>query len=493
MWIVIVAPVTLVASATAADEDDGLAFQVIHPPRSAMPCFNPGMGLYVAGGDGLNHRPAPKDAWFWEIADIIYFRATWNDVQPSPGTEGFDAYFEPLFDAYVKKLGKRVAFRVMSEAMHSPHKYATPKWVFDQGVPSVVHRGLHIEDQLDPVFWDDRYVEAACRFARKLADYLDGREGLEWVEVGAIGEWGEMHLARHIPGRWTPDQLEVQRRVHLRGNITARLAVHHRWRNEGVAPCYDSLALDWFVLDEQGRELGHQRLFPATPTTLWKPGEMVEETVRLDLPGDLKAQKLILAVAVVDPERGGSPWQLGIEERDREGRYRVATIEAVPVAPIDTVVHHETFDAPDGLWGEAQGMQTALDPHVGHDSPPAMRVRGRQRGDYNLARWKLKSPLLPGSRYRLTAWLRVTSLDGTCRGPYLKVAVVDGKGQWLTNYNTNRYDLDRLAQWQSLSVVFETSTEVCAGQLAIEKGGRDLAIETDLHLDDIQLELLAAS
>ena len=28
------------------------------------------------------------------------------------------------------------------------------------------------------------------------------------MDIGGIGEWGEMHLGLHIQGRWTPQQLE---------------------------------------------------------------------------------------------------------------------------------------------------------------------------------------------------------------------------------------------------------------------------------------------
>ena len=58
------------------------------------------------------------------------------------------------------------------------------------------------------MFWDDRYLDAHCQFIQRLGKYLDGREGLEFVDIGGIGEWGEMHLGLHIQGRWTPQQLE---------------------------------------------------------------------------------------------------------------------------------------------------------------------------------------------------------------------------------------------------------------------------------------------
>lgn len=190
-----------------AAEPPGLAMRVIEPALTDDILFNPGMGLYLAGGSGLRYQP-PADAWALALCDTVYFRPDWNELESEgPGT-GFQAYFGPIFDFWVKQRGKRVAFRVMSESMHSRSKYVTPAWVFDQGVPGVVHRGLRGQEQLDPVFWDDRYLDAHCQFIQRLGKYLDGREGLEFVDIGGIGEWGEMHLGLHIQGRWTPQQLE---------------------------------------------------------------------------------------------------------------------------------------------------------------------------------------------------------------------------------------------------------------------------------------------
>ena len=141
-------------------------------------------------------------------ADIIYFRPVWADLEEAGPGSGFDAYFQPIFNFWVKKLGKRVAFRVMSESVHSSREYATPKWVFDQGVPAVQHVGLRVKRQWDPVFWNEKYLTLNCQFVARLGEYLDGRDGLEFVDIGSIGEWGEMHLGLHIPGRWTSEQLE---------------------------------------------------------------------------------------------------------------------------------------------------------------------------------------------------------------------------------------------------------------------------------------------
>jgi hypothetical protein len=172
------------------------------PATSDEPLMNPGMGIYC----GATTRAAdiPPDAWFAKYVTIGYARDDWSKVAPdAEGVYRFEEYFGPLFDLWVKQWGKRLAFRFMSENMHSRQKYVTPKWVFDKGVPSVAHKGLYVPEQIDPVFWDERYLAVQERFIADLGKYLDGRPGLEFIDIGCIGEWGEMHLAR-----WTPEQLQ---------------------------------------------------------------------------------------------------------------------------------------------------------------------------------------------------------------------------------------------------------------------------------------------
>jgi hypothetical protein len=65
--------------------DARLPMQQVVPPPSSVPLVNPGMGLYR-----------------------------------------FDEYFGPIFDLWVNRWHRRVAFRFMSENMHSRRKYVTP-------------------------------------------------------------------------------------------------------------------------------------------------------------------------------------------------------------------------------------------------------------------------------------------------------------------------------------------------------------------------------
>ena len=108
----------LAAICSLAAEPPLLKMRLVEPALSDNILFNPGMGLYLAGGSRLSYQP-PADAWVLSLCDIVYFRPVWNDLEADGPGAGFDAYFRPIFDFWVNHRGKRVAFRVMSESMHS--------------------------------------------------------------------------------------------------------------------------------------------------------------------------------------------------------------------------------------------------------------------------------------------------------------------------------------------------------------------------------------
>ena len=97
----------------------------------------------------------------------------------------------------------------------------TPQWVFAANVPSVTHTGVYLPEQIDPVFWDDHYLAIQERFIAALGKYLDGKPGLEFIDIGSIGEWGEMHLSR-----WTP--AELARTGFTEEKYIAAYSPHHR-------------------------------------------------------------------------------------------------------------------------------------------------------------------------------------------------------------------------------------------------------------------------
>jgi hypothetical protein len=625
----------------ATTDARALELRQVTPEPSDDVLFNSGMGLYLAGGSGLGYKPQP-DAWALSLCDIVYFRPTWNDLEADGPAAGFDAYFEPIFDFWVRQLGKRVAFRVMSESTHYRGKYATSKWVFDQGVPAVTHRNLENNEQTDPVFWDPLYLKLHCEFIQRLGRYLDSRPGLEFVDIGGIGEWGEMHLGLHMPGRWTPEQLEqtgfspdkyiaayrqvidaharafpntrvflnvgsyaqindyaalrgchfrqdgltpdgpsnnvgkvyyhpysrrgvicnyefhssyrsmqqkgwgltetvnqglsdpisylntnilsprdwekapahvkelfmdatrkvgfrfvmtrlrVPERLNLSNKRPGRLFIEHTWKNTGVAPCYESYALQFTLHDSRGNVVAAQQHFPSRPTTLWWPGEETVEHTLIRFPAALPPGRYELKVAMVLPEKAGKTIQLPLVGRDSEGRYPLCLLDGVEAQHAGGVIYRQQFESSKHLWNSSPGLLSEIDSAVFHEGSSSLRLAGRQDRGWNYVSHSLDMPVLPASRYRLSCWLKVKTLEPAELEPYLKIGLSDADRKWIDNCLTSAYDMSKVGQWQHLQATLETSLDTAGGHLALERGSNDATTDIDLWLDDVQLELLEA-
>jgi hypothetical protein len=605
------------------------------PALSDEVLFNPGMGLY------LQYPPleVKADEWFMGICDIAYYRLDWSEVNPEPGVTRFEEVFGPRFDTWVKAHGKRVAFRVMCQNMHSANAYVTPKWAFDRGVPGVPHRAIRGQMQTNPAFWDERYLEQHLPFIQALGQYLDGREGLEFVDIGSIGEWGEMHLMR-----WTAEQLEATGYTHARyvqayrrvidafaaafprtrvflniggrdnhtiNDYAAQLGFHFRqdglnpkgasynceewlfppyarrgvicnlefhsgydemvkkgwdvattldkalaspvsylntnlfggagyrqapaevrqllteagrrfgyrfvltrlehptvlrisdtrptrillqatWRNDGVAPCYASYALDWTLLDGAGNAVVSARLFPPTPTTQWQPGETQTTDVCLRLPVGFAAGEYRLAVAMTDPETR-RPVRLGIGDCDEAGRYRLCALRTDAVQGAPATAFQDGFEDESGpAWRGSPGVTASVAADVAHQGAKALRVAGTSKDTWNYATVRLPGGVPAGSRVRLSGWLRVDELKGSRREPYLKIGINDANNAWITNLGTSAYDLGALGTWQYLQGAGEIPANAGSVDIAIERGEPDPEITVDLRLDDVQIEVLEA-
>lgn len=604
----------------------------IAPDLSDAILFNPQMGLY------LQYPPmdATDDDWFMQAADIAYYRLDWAEVNPEPGVYTFEDYFGPKFDFWVTQHHKRLAFRVMCQNMHSARDYVTPKWVFDAGVPGVPHTAIRGQAQTDPAFWNDQYLDLQCEFIAKLGEYLDGQPGLEFVDIGSIGEWGEMHLARWTPaqkadtgyseaayiaayrrcidayhaafpqtlvflnvggqshltindyaaihgvnfrqdglkpdgasydcGTWlygpysrrgvicnfefhsgydemlkkhwdvpttierglsapisylntnlfggaslrnAPEsarellldaarrigyrfvlsQLEVPEQVAMPPERPSRLALKANWRNDGVAPCYQSFAVDWSLQDSNGRVVATDRVYPPTPTTLWWPGEEQQTVGLLRLPAGTAPGDYTLSVRMLLPETG-QVIALGITGQQPDGSYRLGTVPVVAGEAIDPVAYQEDFEGDVPEWGQREGLTVAVVDGAGRDGSRALQVEGTYQNGWNYTSFRLPNQLQPGALYRLTGWMKLDSIDPPRKLPWLKLGINNADDKWLENYGSNPYDAQQLGTWQKLEALVDVPAAGCFGDIALEKGDNTTAVTIKMLLDDLRLELV---
>ncbi|MES2201132.1 MAG: hypothetical protein V4498_02665 [candidate division FCPU426 bacterium] len=174
------------------------SWQTLHPAPSDRILKNPDAGYcFMAGLQPVSDFPD----WLIDLSSMVYFRLAWADVVDAQGRPDFERLDREYFEGYRRK-GLRLAFRIMAANPHSSKPYVTPKALLDKGIPTVQHRGVDGQMQVDPVFWDPLYLVEHEKMIRALGEYLDGKAWAGPVDLGGMGDWGEMHLSR-----WTALEL----------------------------------------------------------------------------------------------------------------------------------------------------------------------------------------------------------------------------------------------------------------------------------------------
>ena len=122
---------------------------------------------------------------------VVYLRIPWSFVEPQKNKFAWETLDTPA-QRWIDK-GKKVAFRIT--ATESWMYYATPKWVFDEGVT-----GYDVERQiLEPDYGHPLFLEYVDKFVAAMAERYDGNPNVAFVDVGHYGMWGEGHTVSTTP------------------------------------------------------------------------------------------------------------------------------------------------------------------------------------------------------------------------------------------------------------------------------------------------------
>lgn len=612
----------------------GFAIAAEKPALTDEVLLNPGMGLFIMPGLSGNYD---RD-WYMPIVAVAYFRVDWSLLEPEEGKYRFDEVLGKAFDFWLRR-GKRVALRVMSSNMHSNREYVTPKWVFDAGVPAIPHKGLYVPRQFDPPFWNPLYVQKQAAFIAALGKKYNGLQGLDFVDIGSVGEWGESHLmrwsdddrqqggytpsiytkaymqfvdlhrrafpdtpvalncatggsghndvivdyavakgiwlrqdgltpnygrtlasryyaqyadrvptlyelchgykemasrgmtvhdtfrrgledgisylnlmgagevarlaevdreacrmaARELGYRLAPVLIEHNAAIHLDARIAPRLWTRITWRNQGVASCFQHLAVELTLVSAAGKEVLRVVEIPDKPTTLWRPKQDVVTAIGVALPAGLAPGRYVLKVGLADPPQPDRRILLPLGERDAQGRYPVCTIPAVPRSqplPQPQVPKHDPT-SPAGLkpWSAPKGMTLAWQGTT-PDGQPCVRVEGKAGKGWGYCNTGSLA-LLPATEYVMSVKMNVLAVADPKRQPHLKVGLVDAQGKWFTNKLTARYDTSRLGTWQELRATFVTEPQTAGGHLSVERSDNQPA-EATILFGPVRLEAVSA-
>lgn len=170
---------------------------VVRPQATGDALINPGMGwiFYKYSNRiwayGANTPTEDTLEWF-PGCSTIYFRLTWNDMEPEEGDfswEIFDSFAQP----WIAK-GKKIAIRVMT---CSQVEEGTPEFVRKAGAKGhwftypKATSGLDFPPRWEPVYDDPVFLEKLGNFLCAMAARYDGDPNVAFVDIGSLGIYGE--------------------------------------------------------------------------------------------------------------------------------------------------------------------------------------------------------------------------------------------------------------------------------------------------------------
>ncbi len=299
-----------------------------------------------------------------------------------------------------------------------------------------------------------------------------------------------LEAARKIGFRFVLTEAHVQQQIRIRKDRPSRLIVTHHWKNTGIARCYESYALKFTLHDQQDKVVAGDLFFPDRPTTQWDPGSDINLQSVITIPAGMAAGDYRLKVAMILPEKRQRPIQLGIAGADLNGRYLLCDVPAVPLRNEHADLIVEGFEKSKHGWSAARGITLTIDSKERHAGASSLRVEGTQTKGWNYAAGRQEIPVFPGSKYRLTCWVKVDQIEPESLPPYAKVGVHDAEGEWVANIVTNRYDMHKIGQWQLLQATAETPLNAARGQFALERGSSEATTRVRIWLDEISLEMV---
>ncbi len=161
--------------------------------------------LFANPGEGwMSQNRTPKGEPRFPCS-VSYIRFHWADVEPAEGTYDWKVIDDAI--AAWKSRGATVSMRVMTCSAHSAGYYASPKWLFDAGCKGFEYEvgggdptsgGKRIP-RIEPDYADPLYLAKHAAFIKALGQRYDGHPGVEFLDIGSYGNWGEWHTKHSAP------------------------------------------------------------------------------------------------------------------------------------------------------------------------------------------------------------------------------------------------------------------------------------------------------
>jgi len=177
---------------------------------------NRGCGiLYLQRGHNkIRYEDICAHSWFFreKLTDKIAFSIPWSVLEPEERKYCWEHEdWEGCINSWVDH-GFKVALQVRGmDTLGSFYNEGVPQWVFDSGAkyidePIDNYRKTFLLNNIPqksnypiryPVYWDKVYLEKVEQFVQAFGERYNGRNEMEYIGIGHMGRWGEMHVAEH--------------------------------------------------------------------------------------------------------------------------------------------------------------------------------------------------------------------------------------------------------------------------------------------------------
>ncbi len=218
------------ASSKGSTESSG-EVQTFRFSASSKPVVNPGKGWVIYGGTPKSHIQDALD-----VSSSAYTRFSWSELEPEEGKFNWEPVDKSL-EAW-SAAGKQFSFGIMCESFHARKQYCTPKWVFDQGVPSIVYDGM-VKGKVALKQWDNPiFLQKLGNFMAAMGKRYDGDPRIAYIDIRSYGQWGEGHLG-HLKGseKLSLEGFRKHIQIHLDAFRKTRLLIP--WGEPFFNPVYD--------------------------------------------------------------------------------------------------------------------------------------------------------------------------------------------------------------------------------------------------------------
>ncbi|MCE5270718.1 DUF4832 domain-containing protein [bacterium] len=265
---------------------------------------NPHKGWYFHYFDNdtvrYHNRLAPGDyLQDFPGLDHIYLRLAWSYLEPEEGVYNWEL-IDRVIDAW-RARGYGVAFRITCKETFPDQTYATPEWVRKAGAKGTMVTNKHFgSNTWEPDYGDPVFLEKLDNFHRAFAARYDGKEWVEYIDIGSYGEWGEGHTGFGTGTEYPFEVLKKHIDLWVRNYRKSRLVINDDFieradpkltqilygyaRNSGLLLRDDSICVEWYAQNFGLSTLKNPGwwadFWPYTPTILEL--EHYQKTIKTD-------------------------------------------------------------------------------------------------------------------------------------------------------------------------------------------------------------------